>query len=230
MASSHIEIEIKLSGEDKAFAALLNDASKNEFKIEKREWRVQTYYDTFDLDLFANDLELRVRPAKGDYRQTVKRLISLSQDGVFTRDERQSAQSSELPDFKKLKPFLPKSLSKQTAKDLHPLMRTEFTRRRFLMNYKKTALECAVDEGHLVFLGVEGELVRPFRLAELEVKSGNEADMILFAHDLQNHYGLTPLRLTKPEQAVELGFQSGALTRIERREAVASKLAKRIAD
>lgn len=227
-SEDHVEIELKMTGDAASLDALLHDALAQGYIVDSRERRVHTYYDTNDFDLFCNDLELRVRPAKANYRQTVKRLISLSEDSLFTRDERQSTQSEDLPDFKKLKKLLPKSLAAQKAKDLHPLMRTEFARRRFMMTFKSAEVECAVDDGQVVFLGWQGELAQPFRMLELELKGGDQADMMALAQDLQGHYDLTRLRLTKPEQAVRLGFDSEALPTKTARVAIALKLENRL--
>ncbi len=226
----HTEIELKLEGSPEAFDRIRGDLAQQLFTpaTDDRDWRVQTYYDTRDLDLFAVNLELRVRPAGSGYRQTLKYLLDLSDTGVFTRDEIQVNQDSELPTLKTLKKYLPKHVTSKGGTPLHPLIRTEFKRTRFVVQVGVSQIEVALDDGHVVYIGRDAELVRPFHMMELEVKTGEAKDIVSLSRILQDRYTLTPMFLSKPEQAVQLAYEAGELDGTPAFKTVASKLKDRL--
>lgn len=84
-----------------------------------------------------------------------------------------------------------------------------FTRLAQLLSGNGAAMELALDQG--VFLG--GGREKPFCIAELELKSGDEDAALAFAAEFAAKFGLEPEEKSKFRQAMELarGAENGTI-------------------
>ena len=140
---------------------------------------VSVYFDTPDFKLRKSGFTLRVRRDGRRRLQTVKQE---SNGGVLlTRNEWEQTIRSNEPDLDAardtgLKPVL----SKKIARKLKPLFETSVRRTIFPLHDGQTEIELTLDEGHVA----AGRRTSSFSEVELELKSGEPADLFKIARSL----------------------------------------------
>ena len=86
------------------------------------------------------------------------------------------------------------------AGKLVPICGARFTRQAFPIDSNGTTLEVALDRGVLLGGGKEAPLCE----VEVELKSGEEQEVLLFARVLEHKFGLTPEPRSKFRRALDL--------------------------
>ena len=163
-----------------------------------REIRMRTfYYDTPSWDLAARKWTLRCRRENGAGVCTLK----TPADG-FGRNEWETecddifaaipllAAESGLPELEEL----------AQRQELLSICGAVFVRRCRILDLGSTTVELALDQG--VLLGGMKDL--PFAEAEIELKSGSEDTLLLFARKLQGDFGLITEHASKFARAKAL--------------------------
>jgi triphosphatase len=159
---------------------------------------VSTYFDTRDLALSKAGVFLRVREVGGRYLQTVKAMRSKAD--LIERFEWERQISGPSPDLTEVDGTpLHALLTRLRPASLRPLFETRMYRTLRRVAHGGSEIEVAVDEGEIV----AGKRRVPVNEVELELKTGNAAELFSFASTLSD---ALPLRLTVKTKA-ERGFE-----------------------
>lgn len=163
-----------------------------------QEIRMRTfYYDTPGWDLAARKWTLRRRMENDSNVCTLK-----TPAGGYGRNE----WETECDDIFAVIPLLaaesglPELQTLAEQQELLAMCAAVFVRRCRLLDLGGTTVELALDQG--VLLGGMKEL--PFAEVEIELKSGSEDTLLLFARKLQGDYGLTTEHASKFARAKAL--------------------------
>jgi len=165
------------------------------------------YFDTEDLALLRHNIAFRIRSEGGRTLATLK--WSEEDDGIsglYIRSEinipvsdqtcffnpdptifKESAEGKDLLDFLDDRPLV-------------NILDMIFTRRSIRIDYEKSILEIALDEGVIV----AGANNTQFRELEIEIYSGNKDDLLSVGKQIAAKYGLEPELKTKFARGVEL--------------------------
>jgi triphosphatase len=162
---------------------------------------VSTYFDTPDLALSKAGVFLRVREKDGRYLQTVKAMQSKAE--LIDRLEWEREIASPAPDLKVVDGTPLHSLLTRARRDrIRPLFETRMRRTLRRVAHGGSEIEVAIDEGEIV--AVTGRRAVAVSEVELELKSGDAAELFSLARALSE---TVPLRLavkTKAERGFEL--------------------------
>jgi inorganic triphosphatase YgiF len=161
------EIELKFACGPDDLAAVLAAAPPGD---DDHAELISVYFDTPDLDLKRAGASLRVREAKGQRVQTLKR-----GEGV-AREEHEAPIEGLAPD-PKLGP-LPNLVPEGAT--LAPAFNVRVMRRQRRLSYEGAEIELALDQGEVV--GGRGRA--PICEVELELKSGEPAALFALARQL----------------------------------------------
>lgn len=153
-----------------------------------------TYYDTPGGDLSARRITLRRRMENGLSVCTVKTPATDGGRGEWETECDDIRESIEIL----CKLGAPEALRSLT--ELIPVCGARFTRQAFSVAFGESVLEVALDRGILTGGGREIPLCE----AEVELKSGFDADADLYAADLAQTYGLIPEPKSKFRRAMDL--------------------------
>jgi triphosphatase len=162
---------------------------------------VSVYYDTPALDLNKHGVAVRLRRVGRRWIQTVKTAGTVAA-GLHDRPEwERETQGNTLDVQAILDAKLHKSLNDETLlQALRPVFTTEFTRSRRIVELPGgTIVEFALDRGEIRANGKQS----PICEVELELKSGDPAQLFTFALSLQD---VIPLRLENTSKA-ERGYR-----------------------
>lgn len=155
---------------------------------------VTTYFDTKAHDLLAKRAALRVRQSGKDYVQTLKNEGELA-FGMRLRGEWETPVTALAPEPALLVADEARALlAGIDTGALAPLFTTAFKRQAWHVLRNESEIEIALDQGSLT----AGDLERPIDELELELKRGDEADLMRLAEMLAEEF---PFRL---------GYQSKA--------------------
>ncbi|MDH3288986.1 MAG: CHAD domain-containing protein [Betaproteobacteria bacterium] len=141
------------------------------------------YYDTPALDLLRQGIALRVRKEGGAWVQTVKG-GSTVRAGLHERAESEARVAGPGPDLARVedRAFAAALQRPRIRDELRPVFVTDFRRsRRVLEPGGGTTIEASIDRGVIR----SGEQVEPLAELELELKSGNSAQLYELALKLQ---------------------------------------------
>jgi len=154
------------------------------------------YYDTPALDLLRQGIALRVRKEGNVWVQTVKG-GSTVRAGLHERAESEAQVAGPDPDLDRIvdKAFAAVLQRPRIRDELRPVFVTDFRRsRRMLEPGGGTTIEASIDHGVIR----SGEQVEPLAELELELKSGDRAQLYELALRLQND---VPLALESRSKA-----------------------------
>jgi len=165
------------------------------------------YFDTEDLTLIRHNIAFRIR-SEGE--RTLATLKWREDDdgigGLYIRSE------INIPVSDKTCFFAPDpSIFKESAegkdlldiidgRPLENIIDMIFTRKRIRIDYGKSILELALDEG-VVVAGVKSTQIREL---EIEIYSGNKEDLLDIGKQIAAKYGLQPELKTKFARGIEL--------------------------
>ncbi|MBJ3814228.1 inorganic triphosphatase [Shimwellia pseudoproteus] len=195
------EIELKFIVESSALdnlRALLNglDASHSEPRN-----LLNVYYETPDCLLRRHDMGLRVRGDNGHYEMTMK-TAGHTVGGLHQRPEYNIPL--ETPDLALgLFPaeMWPGDLDADTVSaSVAPLFSTNFAREKWLITHGESRIEIALDLGEVC----AGEFREPISELEMEILSGNTADLLALARQLTALAGLRQGSLSKAARGYHL--------------------------
>lgn len=173
------ETELKFRLAPRKLASVLRTNSSNGQRGDRSEQAlVSTYYDTKKQKLRRHGLTLRVREVDGRYVQTVK----AGGSGTVIRGEWEHEVAGAKPDLKKVKNTpLADLASKKLPRKLRPVFQTEVHRTTAARRVRRSQIELAVDRGRIG----GGPRSRPVAELELELKSGQVADLFRLARSLE---------------------------------------------
>ncbi|MGH8010236.1 MAG: CYTH domain-containing protein, partial [Candidatus Binatia bacterium] len=177
---------------------LLKDCTRRILRVQRL---ISIYYDTPTFDLYQHRVAVRLRRVGRRWIQTVKTEGNVTA-GLHDRPEWESETQENTLNFQaladaKLRKFFDDETLRQA---LHPLFTTEFTRSRRIVELPgNTTVEFALDRGEIRAAGEQA----PICEVELELKSGDPAQLFTFALSLQD---ALPLRLENTSKA-ERGYR-----------------------
>lgn len=199
------ECELKLEGSpdalDAAFASLLQGQ-----KAAPARTLLSMYFDTPGGALWAHGRSLRVRKAQGKYIQTLKWPDSGSR-AADTRNEIETKSAGSEPDLSLFGPDIAGELEEMTGgAPLVHRFSAQMKRKIAPVSAGRTQIEAALDSGHII----DGDNQLPVRELELELKSGDPADLYEFAEQLSAVYNLRLGVLTKSQRGYLLAAGEAA--------------------
>ena len=178
----------------------------------RRERLFNTYFDTSTLALHAQRMAVRERRVGRRTLLTVK-TAGTSVGGLSSRGEWEAPCRPGNFDFASLvdDEALAQSLVR-VAWQLVPVFRTDFTRRRWLMQHGPACIEVALDQGVITTGNAQGRHCQPILELELELKSGPVDALLDLAHTLalgpageaQQGLRLLPAQRSKAERGYAL--------------------------
>ncbi len=197
-----METELKYSIEDdNIIRRIMNDRMLT--SIEKKDSRETmamhaVYFDTSGYDFQKNHIAFRIRREGSRFVATLKRRGSVS-DGLHKREEINAPVTDD--DFvanPKLSLFAGDELigdiaSELADKELVPVMEMNFAREKFRVDYRGSIMEISIDQGDIITSG--GSC--PICEMEIELYSGNEADLVKLGKQIQKSYNLKEENMSK---------------------------------
>lgn len=166
------------------------------------------YYETPDNWLRRHDMGLRIRGFDGQYEMTMKiagRVIG----GLHQRPEYNiTLEKPELDLARFPQEVWPEGLRPEHLQtQVQPLFRTDFYREKWLVNVGDSRIEIGLDLGEVN----AGEYAEPLCELELELLSGDPADILKLARQLVTFSGLRQGSLSKAARGYHLA--QGNVTR-----------------
>ncbi len=160
------------------------------------------YYDTPALDLLRQRIALRTRRENGAWVQTVKG-EGTARAGLHERAESEARVTGPEPDLSRVEDgVLAAALKRPGIRDeLRPVFVTDIRRsRRLLQLAGGTTIEASIDQGTIC----SGDRVEPVSELELELKSGDRAQLYELALKLQEDLPLALENRSKAERGYAL--------------------------
>lgn len=192
------EVELKLDCDLATLAAVRSHPRLKTARRKPLARLSSIYFDTPDQTLRKEGMTLRLRSGRGRPIQTVK----AEGDGLFARPEWERRVVGPGLDFAALAQT-PVAVLLGGETDIRPVFVVAVGRRVFLVNEGASEIEVALDEGRVSLDGETGP-GEPISEIELELKSGNAADLFALAREFSE---TAPLRLgvrTKAERGYAL--------------------------
>lgn len=155
------------------------------------------YYDTPALDLHHRAMALRLRRIGKQWLQTLKGGGGV-QAGLHLRNEWETPVAAKALDFRALEASGGKSLPAALQNKLQPLFTTDFSRTTRMVAFGGAEIELCMDSGEIK----AGRKKRPISELELELKSGDSAQLFKFALALLE---IVPLEVEHTSKA-EYGY------------------------
>ncbi len=210
------EIELKLQLPEGAADALPLVLPLSE--VPGRTTRLDaTYFDTADRLLQKHSMALRLRRAGRQWVQTLKTADS-ARSGLSSRPEWEAPaklrRGKPQIDLSLLQDApLPALLAKHAASGpLRPVFRSRFVRTTWLVGFRKSRIEVAMDRGHIEAQRAGKRVAEPIAELELELKEGRAEDLLALAVRLSGRgkraLALVPLVRSKAERGYQIS--SGA--------------------
>jgi inorganic triphosphatase YgiF len=181
-------VEIKFRADPATISAVLDAPLLSGVTVSPEREIISTYFDTQSRELKRNGLTLRLR-RKGRAAPVlgVKWTAETTED-AFTRGEIEVRAPDGMPDINLFEPVLRDRLKAMIGDAaLTPLFETRFKRRTAVVTHGRSDIELAVDDGVII----AGNSRLPLTELELELKSGNTADLVNCARELAKECGLS---------------------------------------
>ncbi|WP_072310279.1 inorganic triphosphatase [Hafnia alvei] len=159
------------------------------------------YYETADNTLRSYDMGLRIRGYGDRYEMTLK-TAGKTVGGLHQRPEfNVDLKSAELDIHLLPAEVWPEGCDLQALQAaLSPVFSTHFAREKWVVTYRSSEIEVALDQGEVK----AGELSEPLYEIELELKSGSREDLLSFAQELATEGGLRLGSLSKAARGYHL--------------------------
>lgn len=202
-----VEIELKFIATPAAIAALPERITSWQSQHSAPQTLTNIYFETADNRLRQNDIGLRIRGYDGRYEMTVKtggKVVG----GLHQRPEYNVDIDSDKLDLARFPADIwPEGWDIEALQaELHPLFRTDFTREKWVITYGESEIELALDRGTISSNSADKavELSEPLSEIELELKQGNQADLLALAAELAQIGGLRQGNLSKAARGYHL--------------------------
>lgn len=202
-----VEIELKFIATPAAIAALPERITSWQSQHSAPQTLTNIYFETADNRLRQNDIGLRIRGYDGRYEMTVKtggKVVG----GLHQRPEYNVDIDSDKLDLARFPADIwPEGWDIEALQaELHPLFRTDFTREKWVITYGESEIELALDQGTISSNSADKavELSEPLSEIELELKQGNQADLLALAAELAQIGGLRQGNLSKAVRGYHL--------------------------
>lgn len=196
------EYELKLDLTLDEAAALAKRGLGGRVKTGRSRRLVSVYHDTAEGRLREHGLTLRIRDTGEGFVQTVK-AVGEAGAGLFDRAEWERPVAGNEPDLAAAEGSpLADILGKHD--ELRPVFESRVERTTWIVTRRATSLEVALDRGEVVSDIARGRANSPFAELEIELRSGDPAEIFALARSLARE---TPLRigaLTKSERGYAL--------------------------
>lgn len=182
-----IEVELKFIATPAAIAVLPERLASWQCQHFAAQTLTNFYFETADNRLRQHDIGLRIRGYDGRYEMTVKTAGKVV-GGLHKRAEYNIDIDSDQLDLARLPTDIwPEGWAVEALQaELQPLFRTDFTREKWVITYRESEIELALDQGSIG----AGELSEPLSEIELELKRGNQIDLLALAAELAPIGGL----------------------------------------
>ena len=163
-----------------------------------------TYFDTPELSLAQQKMAVRERRILRKTLLTVK-TAQRSEGGISQRSEWEAPTVPGSFDFATLidDAALADSLT-QIAGQLVPVFTTDFSRRVWTLDFRRSTIEVALDLGTIFVARDEIKREQPICELELELKEGNPASLFALARMLSRHVRLHPANDSKAARGYAL--------------------------
>ncbi|MET4257540.1 triphosphatase [Bradyrhizobium sp. S3.12.5] len=196
------ETELKFRVAPRSLSSVLRTGANGRGRERAEQALVSTYYDTSKHKLRRHGLTLRVRKVDGRYVQTVK----AGNAGSVTRGEWENEVAGARPELEKArKTPLEDLTTKKLSRKLKPVFRTEVRRTTQTRRVRNSQIELAVDRGRIG----AGPRARPIAELELELKSGDVADLFRLARNVERKAGAELDLRSKGERGYEYATGGG---------------------
>lgn len=184
------EIELKFEIDSSTIIPLSNFLSMHYVAHSEHLQLTNTYYDSKENILRQIGSSVRIRGTASlgqaaQYEITVKSAGS-AVAGLHTRQEINASLPNDQLNLTVLPPniFPPHINIIDLASQLTPQFTTNFDRHTWLINYSNSVIEIALDQGKITYLNTQ----LPILEVELELKSGSQLDLVLFAIELSQFH------------------------------------------
>lgn len=204
-----MEIELKYKIEEEAAAdAIFQDSYIEMIKDKQTEETIDmyaVYFDTEDHRLLQEGIAFRIR-REGCSLQATLKWNGTEEDGMHKREELNIAvddpEKLANPDIDIFREsdMGDALLDIVGASPLVPLMEVDSVRHQVRIDTGKSISELSVDRGEVRV----GEKRAPILELEIELFSGEEADMIALGDGLAEKYGLHPSNISKFKRGLDL--------------------------
>lgn len=198
---SEIEIKLGISNEDIITQILDDEGLQRDFGNFSAISMNADYFDTKELDLLQHNYVVRIRKENGNNVATLKKRTKELDSGVLVREE----WNVEVPANSKVKLDYFTEVKEELAsivgsKELVEIVETDFIRRVLDITYGESQLELAVDYGKIISKNREV----PIMEVEVELKKGQEEDIMAFVEAYLKHYNLPVETESKFKRGVDL--------------------------
>ncbi|WP_194757223.1 CYTH domain-containing protein [Aliidiomarina indica] len=194
------EVELKFLIDSKEIQALQEYLDVRAKRLEPLHLQ-NIYFDTPDEILSEERIGLRIRRWNDQCEQTIK-LAGIQQGAMSQRPEYNQPCDSDRPDLTKFPAEIfdehldPKALTER----LEPMFHVNFLRHRWLCESEGTAIEVALDKGHIL----SGDLQEEILELELELVSGDVSEIERMVSDLEQSVVLSPGTHSKAQRGFAL--------------------------
>ncbi len=187
--SASREIELKFLVAEAGFKATRQSALLGgNGRLAPAKRMLTVYFDTEQGDLHQAKIALRMRAQRRGYIMALK-WTDDSFSGMFERGEIEISTPLDVPDTALLGPEIATSLAQLTkGRALLPVFATDIRRAVHVLRTETSVIEIAFDSGAII----AGDAKMPVREIELELKSGDPADLYRLGISLAENF---PVRL-----------------------------------
>lgn len=192
------EIELKLDLTPKAAGKLARHPLLAGLTTQKLQL-LNTYYDTARLELHARRIAFRFRKKGWQWLSTVKTAEPAS-GGLALRSEWETEATPGLFEFEHVDNPELRTFLEDRRDALEPVFTTDFRRQLWQLPFGESVIELAVDRGTIESRGRRAAICE----IELELLSGQVADLFALSRRLQDDIDLRPAIASKAERGYKL--------------------------
>lgn len=208
---NEIEVKIMLNKEN----VTVIEEWLNQQNTLKKEYEMlgNTYFDTPDLFFARKKMGLRVRSKNNQHEITLKMKGNIV-GGLHIRPEYNLDLLDNQPDFKRLISTYNLQIenSDLIAEKLAPTFSTDFERKKWLVHFKNSEIEVALDQG-LIKNNDGEELICE---VEFELKQGELSDLLAFIDTMPRKDGMWLSSLSKAQRGYLVGNTAKIAKEIEK--------------
>lgn len=197
---NEIEVKVMLSKEN---VPVIEQWLTQQHTLKKEQETLgNTYFDTPDLFFAKEQMGLRVRSKNNQHEITLKMKGDIV-GGLHIRPEYNLDLPDNRPDFKRLVSHYNLQIENSDfiAENLLPTFSTDFVREKWLVAFRSTQIEVALDQGLIKNLFGEDVICE----VEFELKSGELADLLDFIDTMPKHHGMWLSSLSKAQRGYLVG-------------------------